>query len=372
MPKLLFVTTLPFYPDAAGGAEQSSHYLFKSLCQLGWQIEVFCGLSRRSPYFWHACWQAGVSFRKLPRCVMDKDLGYPCWRQIKKFSKEHHWIESLDQRLREYQPDVVCSNYRHRETLLSYAAHQNYPTFYFVRWLSKIEAGSILPDDFHVIANSPFTAAKIAQFSRNDVGLVLPFIDLNQYRATKRKRQYITFINPIPQKGLDLAIEITRSLPQERFLFVKGKWGLYSNSSIEAFMKPIYKLPNVKVWDHQQDMRRVYAMSDILLVPSQFEETFGRVIVEAQANGIPVVAAHVGGIPYTLGQGGILIEPKDKTEAYVEALQRLRTDDNFYMQLSALALKNSQRPEFDPQLQVRNFIRFVENRIQVKSYSEQK
>jgi len=39
----------------------------------------------------------------------------------------------------------------------------------------------------------------------------------------KRKRQYITFINPIPQKGLDVAIEIARCLPQERFLFVKGK-----------------------------------------------------------------------------------------------------------------------------------------------------
>lgn len=63
----------------------------------------------------------------------------------------------------------------------------------------------------------------------------------------------------------------------------------------------------------------------------------------------------------------MLIEPKNKTQAYVEALQRLRTDESFYRQLSELALENSQRSEFDPQLQVRNFIRFVENLIQVKS-----
>jgi glycosyltransferase involved in cell wall biosynthesis len=124
----------------------------------------------------------------------------------------------------------------------------------------------------------------------------------------------------------------------------------------------------VEVWNHQQDMRRIYAVTDILLVPSQFDETFGRVIVEAQVNGIPVVASKVAGIPYTLGQGGILVEPKDKPQGYVEALQRLRTDETLYRQLSALALENSQRLEFDPEQQVNNFIRFVESRIKVRSY----
>jgi glycosyltransferase involved in cell wall biosynthesis len=133
-------------------------------------------------------------------------------------------------------------------------------------------------------------------------------------------------------------------------------------------MKPIYKLPNVEVWNHQQDMRQIYAVTDILLVPSQFDETFGRVIVEAQVNGIPVVASKVAGIPYTLGQGGILVEPKDKPQGYVEALQRLRSDETLYRQLSALALENSQRLEFDPEQQVNNFIRFVESRIKVTSY----
>lgn len=92
-------------------------------------------------------------------------------------------------------------------------------------------------------------------------------------------------------------------------------------------MKPVYTLPNVEVWDHQWDMHRVYAVTDILLVPYQFTETFGRVIVEAQINGIPVVAANVGGIPYTFGQGSIfLVESKDDPQSYVDALQRVRTD----------------------------------------------
>jgi glycosyltransferase involved in cell wall biosynthesis len=122
-------------------------------------------------------------------------------------------------------------------------------------------------------------------------------------------------------------------------------------------------MSNVKIWDNQKDMRSVYAVTDILLVPSQFIETFGRVIIEAQLNGIPVVAADVGGIPYTLGQGGFLVKPKDKPEVYVDVLQQLRADRNLYEDLSLAAIKNSERPEFNPYQQVDNFIHFVEEHL---------
>lgn len=234
------------------------------------------------------------------------------------------------------------------------------PKFLFVRYLGKLEMGAVIPDNIQPIANAPFTASIAAQLTGKEVGVVLPFVDLERYRVTNRERKYITFINPVLEKGVEVAIEIARSLPEERFLFIRGKWTGFNKSRLESYIKPVYALPNVEVWEHKSDMRQIYAVTDILLVPSQFQETFGRVIVEAQSNGIPVVAAHVGGIPYTLGQGGTLIEPKDKTQAYVEALQRLRTDENFYAQMSALAIQNSQRPEFDPQYQVKNFIHLVE------------
>lgn len=370
MPKLLFVTTLPFYPDASGGSEKSSTYLFDSLRQLGWQVEVLCGLSLRSPYFRRACLQS-LKHLKLPSYyAVDEDLGYPCWRYVNTLLKEGQWFDCLDGRLREFQPDYVLSHYRVGDPpLIDRSAHQGYSSFYFVRWLSKIVDGFIFPDDIHFLANSPFTASNIAQFTRNEVGVVLPFVDFDQYKVVKRERQYITFVNPVPEKGLDIAIEIARRLPQERFLFVRGKWGTYSARRSDDFMKPVYELPNVEVWDHQQDMRRVYAVTNILLVPSQFSETFGRIIVEAQVNGIPVVAANVGGIPYTLGRGGILVEPKDQPQNYVEAIVKLRADEKFYTQLSALALENSQRPEFDPQHQVKTFIEFIENRVKVTSYN---
>jgi glycosyltransferase involved in cell wall biosynthesis len=120
-------------------------------------------------------------------------------------------------------------------------------------------------------------------------------------------------------------------------------------------------LPNVTIWDFQKDVRRIYSLTDILLVPSR-NESFGRVIVEAQINGIPVVAAKSGAIPYALGQGGVLIDPADNVQAYIDAVVRLRSDKRHYGNLSKLALENSKRAEFDPECQVHNFIRFVSTR----------
>ncbi|NET33468.1 MAG: glycosyltransferase family 4 protein [Cyanothece sp. SIO1E1] len=361
MSKLLFVTMQPFYPDSSGGAQQSSLYLFDSLRRLGWQIEVLCGLRLRSPYVQRACWQSIAGLRWPPQVIKDEDLGYPCWRRMIKFSQTRDWLKWLQHHLQTYQPDVVLGHTSPHCPLLNHAARQGYASFYFARELSSLEAGVPISDQIHVIANSPFSAAAVASVTCKQVGVVLPFVDSDQYRVLERDRRYITFINPVPEKGVEVAIKIAHNLPQAWFLFVKGKWSRYKNSSQEAFIKTAYSLPNVEIWPHQKDMRQVYSMTDILLMPSQFSETFGRVIIEAQANRIPVVAADVGGIPYTLGAGGILVKPKNHTQGYVDALQQLRADDSLYARLSAQAFENSQRPEFKPRYQVQRFIDFIES-----------
>jgi glycosyltransferase involved in cell wall biosynthesis len=50
------------------------------------------------------------------------------------------------------------------------------------------------------------------------------------------------------------------------------------------------------------DLARSYAAADVLVLPSH-AETYGMVIAEALAHGLPVVAADVGGVPEALGHG---------------------------------------------------------------------
>ncbi|HEX9109362.1 MAG TPA: glycosyltransferase family 4 protein [Longimicrobiales bacterium] len=76
------------------------------------------------------------------------------------------------------------------------------------------------------------------------------------------------------------------------------------------------------------DVRPFYAALDVLALPSVGPETFGRVSIEAQACGVPVLASRNGGIPETLEDGGsgLLLPPAD-VPAWSDALARICDDD---------------------------------------------
>jgi glycosyltransferase involved in cell wall biosynthesis len=66
----------------------------------------------------------------------------------------------------------------------------------------------------------------------------------------------------------------------------------------------------------EADLAHSYAAADLLVLPSR-AESYGMVIAEALARGLPVVAAQVGGAPEALGRGangtrpGLLVPPGD-------------------------------------------------------------
>jgi glycosyltransferase involved in cell wall biosynthesis len=78
------------------------------------------------------------------------------------------------------------------------------------------------------------------------------------------------------------------------------------------------------------DVRAAYAGADLLVLPSR-AETYGMVVTEALAHGLPVVASSVGGVPEALGHGddgslpGLLVPPDDRA-ALAGALQRWLED----------------------------------------------
>ncbi|RBY81287.1 glycosyltransferase family 1 protein [Blastococcus sp. TF02-09] len=88
-------------------------------------------------------------------------------------------------------------------------------------------------------------------------------------------------------------------------------------------------------------LRREYADADLLVVPSR-AETYGMVVVEALAAGVPVVASAVGGLPEAVGRtpSGVpgLLVPPDDPAALAGALERWLTDDRLRCRLRSTAL----------------------------------
>ncbi|MFG2004625.1 glycosyltransferase [Spirillospora sp. NPDC048911] len=74
-----------------------------------------------------------------------------------------------------------------------------------------------------------------------------------------------------------------------------------------------------------------YAEADLLVLPSR-AETYGMVVTEALARGVPVLATAVGGVPEALGRAGDagapgLLVPPDDVPALADALRRWLRDE---------------------------------------------
>jgi glycosyltransferase involved in cell wall biosynthesis len=87
----------------------------------------------------------------------------------------------------------------------------------------------------------------------------------------------------------------------------------------------------------QADLARVYASSDALVFPS-ITDTFGNVVLEAQACGLPVIVTDKGG-PRELMLDGItgLVLPGNDREAFIRAMSFVSEDHHtrFLMGLEA-------------------------------------
>jgi glycosyltransferase involved in cell wall biosynthesis len=89
-------------------------------------------------------------------------------------------------------------------------------------------------------------------------------------------------------------------------------------------------------------LRRSYEDADLLVVPSR-AETYGMVVTEALAAGVPVLATAVGGVPEAVGRtaSGVpgLLVPPDDSAALVAALARWLTDAGLRCRLRGAALR---------------------------------
>jgi glycosyltransferase involved in cell wall biosynthesis len=90
-----------------------------------------------------------------------------------------------------------------------------------------------------------------------------------------------------------------------------------------------------------EGVRCAYRNADLLVLPSR-SESYGMVVTEALAHGLPVVASAVGGVGEALGstrhgRPGLLVAPGD-VEALAEALRRWLTDPALRDRLRTAAL----------------------------------
>jgi D-inositol-3-phosphate glycosyltransferase len=153
----------------------------------------------------------------------------------------------------------------------------------------------------------------------------------------------LLFIGRIqPSKGVDVAVGALRILaeqiPEVGMLVVGGPSGPRGSGELTRMRERISKAGlagRVRFLAPQphRSLPVFYQAADVLLVPSR-TESFGLVAVEAQACGLPVVAAKVGGLSYAVdhGRSGLLVEGHRPTD-YAAAAGRIIADPHLARRL---------------------------------------
>lgn len=171
-------------------------------------------------------------------------------------------------------------------------------------------------------------------------GVPLPDADLQAERDAVRKQLGFSATDLvlcsvgrfIPDKGQDILIEALSRLQQERL--GQGFGAVLVGEAQGSWYEKVRTLAETAGIDHlirfvgfQQNVAKFLFAADIFVLPSR-RESFGLVLLEAGAAGLPIVASRVGGIPEVVEEGasGILFAPED-VEELTSSLRTLMGDE---------------------------------------------
>jgi glycosyltransferase involved in cell wall biosynthesis len=203
--------------------------------------------------------------------------------------------------------------------------------------VSMVHGQVLEPRRLNGSAMAVFNSATLERSTRwaGPSTVIHPPIDPGHYETTPGDR--VTLVNLSTEKGGEVLFNLARKMPHVEFLAVRGGYGRQVQ----------HPRKNVETIGPVTDMRKVYAQTRILLMPSS-RESWGRVALEAAASGIPTIAAPCPGIVEAMGDGATYVERRD-AQGWIDAIERL-TDPTEWAAASAKALERSTFHDPDAEL----------------------
>ena len=164
------------------------------------------------------------------------------------------------------------------------------------------------------------------------------------------KQKIIIFVGRVTkEKGIIELLKSTRYFlpqnPEWKLLIIGAPSNTYfGDNSSKLITKAIKEYPKQVIYKSKTDYRTVqewFKTSSIAVLPSKWEEPFGRTVLEAVNNGCAVVTSNKGGIPEIISDCGIMVnEVSPKTLA--ENINALIRDKDLLINLQNKSLKRAE------------------------------
>lgn len=254
---------------------------------------------------------------------------------------------------------VIITHLDFTQFTLLQAMQIDKPIVHFVH--NDIQYSSIVNSPYkkqYIVYNSMWIANKKMYDHRFTV--LPPPCDAAYYDVSPNpiENEFITLISLNVNKGGELFYKIAEAMPDKKFL---GVMGSYDHQIVK-------QLPNVIIYPNTPDIREVYKMTRILLMPSRYE-SWGRTATEAMCSGIPVVCTPTPGLKENCGYAGIYVgkpvSDPEPGQPYVdpgsadEWVKQIRKLDNekYYSEISRLCRKRA--AELNPEEELKQLESFL-------------
>jgi glycosyltransferase involved in cell wall biosynthesis len=338
-----------------GGAEISTHHLAYALASSGHRVHVVTQVRRRSALGVFDVVIGRITKRSLTH--VDSSLGYRVVRSVTPLQVLRSVCCSLN-------PDAIVVTGTDPAFAVSVLERTaDWPSILYLRGAHSVP---FVVSGVHydaVVANSPFIARAVRSLGV-DAAFLPSVFPREVYRVTTT-REKVLFVNPIPKKGVDIALYLAAKRPDIPFVFSLS-WRM-KRRALRRLRAKVRTFGNVEIRKATHEPAVLFRDARLIIVPTRWPEAWPRMASEGQISGIPVIGGNVGGIPDSVGPGGIIVDPAHSAPAWLEALAHIWDDEDHYRQLAQTAAQHSRRDELAVDGVVRRFEALVRNAIKEHS-----
>lgn len=336
------LVTIPYFPPdpKAGGAEMFVMSMVKGLTMdHGWEATIVT--STPGDRIRVEAGPGGASVYRLPHKIM-----------LSNSPISMSWYRELKQLIDKVDPDVVNINIPvpglgdiatraagHRPTVVYYHFGSMKKGSLALDPLIWLYESLVLPATLrpakHIVCGSTYVRDGILSRFRNKTSIIPPGVDTVRFhpaplRVIEPHVLYVGSLNMSDQHKrfsdlLEACAILRVDLPELKLCAVGGGDGQqhYKEMSIGLGIADMVQFRGRL---EGEMLAEAYRNAAVLAVPS-LRETFGMVITEAMASGLPVVAVNGGGVATVVddNKDGLLVPPRDP-RAIAAALRRILTD----------------------------------------------
>jgi len=272
------------------------------------------------------------------------------------------FLDLIEQALERFRPRVLLTYGGHSVCLelMRRARARDIPVVFHLHNFAYND-----PHGFTDVSAVIFPSEYSRRFHQRRLGLdgtvISDPVRLDRLMVDRPEPRFVTFINPQPEKGMSvfarIALELGQRRPDIPLLLVEGRG---TSDALAGLEVDLSGLTNLNRMANTPDPRDFYRVSRVVLMPSLWRESLGRVPIEAMANGIPVLASDRGALPETLGDAGFVFTIPERITAancavptarevapWVAVIERLWDDPEFEARHRALAKAEARRWDGD-------------------------